>query len=63
MSDTSVDPTGSCPYCSRGDYYVYHYGGVCPKVRAIEYHPDGTVKKVEFRPLPPPQPVPVGENH
>jgi len=24
--------------------------GICPQVRSIEYHPDGTVKRVEYRP-------------
>lgn len=36
-----------CPYCSDGDKQISH-GGVCPKVKSFEYHPDGTIKKVEF---------------
>ena len=32
-----------CSYCGN------HHNGACPKVKAIEYHPNGTVKRVEFR--------------
>lgn len=38
---------GSCPYCSGPSRFVYHVG-TCPRVKAIEYHPDGSVKRVEF---------------
>ncbi len=41
---------GACPYCSSKDMYgarVYHCGA-CPKVKSIEYYPDGRIKKVEF---------------
>jgi len=38
---------GGCPYCSSESVQIYH-GGKCPKVKAIEYYPDGTVKRVEF---------------
>jgi hypothetical protein len=31
-----------CPWCS------YWHPGVCPKVRVIEFYPDGTVSRVEF---------------
>jgi len=31
-----------CPWC--GGYHI----GVCPHVRAIEYHPNGEVKRVEL---------------
>ena len=37
-----------CPYCSSSGVQAYHYG-VFPKVKEIEYHPDGTVKKVVFK--------------
>ena len=37
-----------CPWCSGPWNKVYH-SGVCPRVRAIEYHPNGTVKRIEFR--------------
>jgi hypothetical protein len=36
-----------CQYCSNGCQQIYH-GGKCPKVKSIEYHENGTVKKVEF---------------
>lgn len=32
-----------CRWCGK-----YH-GTLCPDVKAIEYHPDGTVKRVEFK--------------
>jgi hypothetical protein len=38
-----------CPWCSGPWSKVYH-GGVCPRVRAIEYHPSGAIKRIEFRP-------------
>ena len=31
-----------CPHCNYG------HAGTCPRIRAIEYHPDGTIKRVEF---------------
>jgi hypothetical protein len=37
---------GQCRWCGRW------HGPVCPRVQAIEYHPDGTVKRVEFRQAP-----------
>lgn len=40
--------TGACPYCSSAFQAVMH-GGACPKVNAIEYHQNGTVKRVEFK--------------
>lgn len=39
---------GACPYCSSAHQAVMH-SGACPRVRAIEYHPNGTVKRIEFR--------------
>ena len=33
-----------CPYCG-----LYHQG-TCPKIESIEYHQNGTVKKITFRP-------------
>ena len=63
--DTGTDPANSlrtgtigehrwhapkpCPWCSGFGVQVHHTG-VCPRVRAIEYYPDGTVKRVEFWP-------------
>lgn len=40
-----------CPYCSTTAQQTYH-SGLCPKVKAIEYYPNGTVKRVEFNTVP-----------
>ena len=49
MSETSsMSPEGSCPWCSGAGQYVYH-SGACPKIKAIEYHPNGLIKRVEFK--------------
>lgn len=32
-----------CHHCGS-----FHQGG-CPRVKAIEYYPDGTVRRVEYR--------------
>ena len=40
---------GYCPYCSTPYSFIVH-GGHCPKVKAIEYYPNGTVKRIEFHP-------------
>ncbi len=37
---TTILPT--CPYCNG------IHAGVCPRVKAIEYHENGNVKRVEF---------------
>lgn len=42
MSDTTANTPGACGYCGL------HHGTRCPSVKAFEYHPDGTVKRVEF---------------
>ena len=48
-STTTLEVKGYCPYCSNPPYdYVYH-GGACPKIKAIEYHPNGTVKRIEYK--------------
>ncbi len=36
--------SNECPYCSK----VFH-SGICPKVKSIEYYPNGTIKMVEFK--------------
>ena len=38
---------GACGYCSTPSQAIVH-GGPCPRVRAIEYHPNGSIKRVEF---------------
>ena len=43
MSTTGAGNYVPCPHCGMA------HSGVCPRVRAIEYHQDGvTVKRVEF---------------
>lgn len=39
---------GACPYCSSFINRVYHTG-MCPSVQAVEYYPNGSVKRIEFR--------------
>jgi len=51
FSNTLVRPSGACPWCSGETSWVMH-GGRCPQVRAIEYNPDGSVKRVEFTNTP-----------
>ena len=50
---SSARPTSACPYCSSAGSWTMH-GGKCPKVAEIEYHPDGSVKRVRFNPEPTP---------
>ena len=42
---------GACRWCSSAYQATFH-GGPCPNVRSIEYHPDGTIKRIEFQPVP-----------
>ena len=37
-----------CPHCSGNNTFVFHQGK-CPEVKAIEYHPNGQIKKIEYR--------------
>lgn len=37
-----------CPYCSNDITKVYHTGK-CPKIKSIEYYPNGKTKKIEFK--------------
>ena len=37
-----------CPHCGVG------HAGMCWQVKAIEYHPDGTIKRVEYHDPNPP---------
>ena len=41
-------PPGYCPWCSTVWSFTYHSLGECPTVKAIEYHPNGLMKRVEF---------------
>ena len=46
MSDTAdASANANCPYCGM----LHLQGsGVCPRVKAMEYYQDGTLKRVEF---------------
>jgi hypothetical protein len=37
---------GQCGHC--GQHHVT--GGMCPRIKAIEYHENGMVKRVEYHP-------------
>ena len=46
-------PTGStaqgrCPYCSTELRTIFHLGP-CPRIKSIEYFPDGRIKRIELR--------------
>ena len=45
MKDSTAGNTahGRCPHCGS-----YHQAERCPQVKAIEYHLDGSIKRVEF---------------
>lgn len=49
----AYDTPPMCPYCGFG------HTGTCHRVKAIEYYPDGSVKRVE---LHEPQPVILGSD-
>lgn len=36
-----------CPYCSGENRKISH-GGPCPRVKVVEYHENGLVKRIEF---------------
>lgn len=38
---------GYCPHCSGGGQSIFH-GGPCPNVKAVEYFPDGRIKRIEY---------------
>lgn len=42
--NTSSAVASNCSWCGNS-----HAGVVCPLVKAIEYHPNGTMKRVEFK--------------
>jgi hypothetical protein len=41
-------PSVFCPHCSGGNVQVYH-SGACPRVRSVEYHENGSIKRIEYR--------------
>ncbi len=62
MSTSAVSYPGACRWCG-----VIH-GPTCPTVKAIEFFPDGSVKRVEFKTAADyasamPMPIPMGGQH
>lgn len=56
MSNTLNDVSMvRCRWCG-----LTHFGA-CHKVKAFDYHPDGTVKRVEFHPPPDAQSVKINQ--
>ena len=47
LVSTATPGHGACPWCS-GEYTNVIHSGPCPRIKAIEYHPNGTIKRVEF---------------
>ena len=46
---SSAEKPMKCQWCGSIERHIGH----CPAVRAFEYHPDGTLKRVEFvEPVP-----------
>jgi len=43
----SIKLDDACPYWSSEYSQVIH-SGQCPKIKAIEYYPDGSKKRIEF---------------
>ena len=44
MQPTSAVPATKCAHCGSGPHL-----GTCPSVKAFEYYPDGTIKRVEYK--------------
>lgn len=43
MISTTNPPLDTCPHCGNA------HSGQCPRVKAIEYYPDGKIKRVEYK--------------
>jgi hypothetical protein len=39
---STASNNGMCPHCGMG------HTGTCPRIKAIDYYPDGTTKRVEY---------------
>jgi hypothetical protein len=54
MSNSGTDYTSGwsrgnyCPHCSNPPWQLIYHGGTCPRIKAIEYNSNGTIKRVEF---------------
>jgi len=44
MTTTASRDYTQCPYCG-----IYHVG-MCPRIKEIEYHPLGQIKRIVFHP-------------
>ena len=44
IPDNSTVVTRGCPYCG-----AHMHTGMCPRIKAIEYYPNGSIKKVELK--------------
>jgi hypothetical protein len=42
LTATSTTNTNKCPHCG----FIHDF--TCPRIKAIDYHPDGTIKHIEF---------------
>lgn len=49
LFNATLRASGVCEHCSRPGKLVVH-SGACPRVKSIEYHPSGAIKRVEFWP-------------
>lgn len=48
MSQTDAGFPSHCGWCSDPPNHLVYHCGPCPRVKVIEYHPGGRVKRVEF---------------
>ncbi len=44
---TNNSTSNAAPRCTHCGSFPHQ--GVCPLIRAIEYHPDGSIKRVEYK--------------
>ena len=47
LLSTATPGSGWCPWCSSESKGIVHTGP-CPRIKSIEYHKNGTIKRVEF---------------
>ena len=45
----TLSTTLNAPVCCYCGFQNAHMGYTCPRIEEIEYHPDGTVKRVKLR--------------
>lgn len=46
MTSVQKPAFAGCPHCGG----MHFNGSTCPRISAIEYWPDGTIKRVEYHP-------------